>query len=162
MLAAHHLEPALSVAFALASGGSGTPGRTDRSFQATGLQENKSELGRLPAFYYYGEVLQPELSNLLLTTVALSVRPLPGVRLGLVHHFYAQHRAAREHDDIDYPLAPDGRRRALGHGVDLILGLTPAANLSLDLAVGAFLPGAAFPSSARRALAGRFELEYRF
>ena len=61
-------QPALTVGVAFGSGDTDPTGRVDRSFRQTGLHDNEGTWAGVAKFKYYGELLDPELSNLLVLT----------------------------------------------------------------------------------------------
>jgi alginate production protein len=156
-------KPALTLGFAFGSGDPNPGDGTDRSFRQTGLQDNESDFGGATDFKYYGEVLDPELSNLLIFTVGVGIRPSDKVSLDLVYHDYLQQRASTTLRDAGIDAEPSGRRRRLGSAVDLILGLQEIYDrLEVKAVVGHFSPGAAFPDRNGGAWVVRTEVQFRF
>ena len=156
-------KPALTLGFAFGSG-DGNPGDgTDRSFRQTGLQDNESDFGGATDFKYYGEALDPELSNLAIFTAGVGIRPSDKISVDLVYHYYLQHRASTTLRNAGLEAEPSGRSRRLGSGVDLILGLQEIYDcLELKAVVGYFSPGAAFPERNGGAWVVRAEVQFRF
>jgi alginate production protein len=156
-------RPALTLGFAYGSGDRTPDDRYDRSFRQTGLQENEGDFGGSASFQYYGEVLNPELSNLLIFTVGLGIRPTEQFSLDLVYHYYMQDRAARMLRNAGIRAEPSGRSRELGSEVDFIVGLTELLDrVEFKAAVGYFIPGAAFPGRTDGAWAVGIEVQFRF
>jgi hypothetical protein len=67
-------HPALTLGYAVGSGDSESESGTDHAFRQTGLQDNSDFFGGTFRLHYYGELLQPELSNLHVLTAALGFR----------------------------------------------------------------------------------------
>jgi alginate production protein len=157
-------KPALTLGFAFGSGDPTPDDGTDRNFRQTGLQENEADFGGATDFKYYGEVLDPELSNLVILTAGIGIRPSDNFSLDLVYHYYLQHRAAPALRNAGIEAEPSGRSRRLGSGVDLIVGLQEIWDrLDARLAVGYFAPGAAFPgATGGGAWAVSAEVQFRF
>jgi alginate production protein len=157
-------KPALTLGFAFGSGDGNPDDGTDESFRQTGLQANEGDFGGATDFKYYGEVLDPELSNLGILTAGVGIRPSDNVSLDLVYHYYFQHHAAATLRNADIEAEPSGRSRRLGSAVDLILGLQEIwDHLDALVAVGYFSPGAAFPEAAGGgAWVVRAEVQFRF
>jgi alginate production protein len=156
-------KPALTLGFAFGSGDKNPNDRTDRSFRQTGLQENESDFGGATDFKYYGEVLDPELSNMLILTAGVGIRPSDKFSLDLVYHYYLQHRAAATLRDAGIDAEPSGRSRRLGSAVDLVLGLQEIYDaLEVKAVLGYFAPGAAFPERNGGAWVVRAEVQFRF
>ena len=134
------LRPTLVAGYAVATG----PHGGKQGFRQSGLQDNNGKFASVTSFKYYGEVLEPELSNLQVTTLAVSVRPLSAVSVDVVHHTYRQTTASPTLVDTNLRQAPDGVSRSLGQGVDLIVGGRVEDRWSAELILGWFAPGAAF------------------
>jgi alginate production protein len=156
-------KPALTLGFAFGSGDRTPDDRTDGNFRQTGLQDNEGDFGGATDFKYYGEVLDPELSNLVIFTAGIGIRPSDKVSVDLVYHYYLQHRAATILRDTGIEAEPSGRSRHLGSGIDLILGLQEIYDhLELKAVLGYFAPGSAFPERNGGAWVVRTEVQFRF
>lgn len=156
-------KPALTLGFAFGSGDRSPADGTDRSFRQTGLQENESDFGGATDFKYYGEVLDPELSNLAILTAGVGIRPSDKFSVDLVYHYYLQHHAAATIRDAGIAAEPSGRSRRLGSAVDLILGLEEIYDrLEVKAVLGYFSPGSAFPERNGGAWVVRAEVQFRF
>jgi alginate production protein len=156
-------KPALTLGFAFGSGDRTPDDRNDRSFRQTGLQDNEGDFGGATDFKYYGEVLDPELSNLAIFTAGFGIRPSDKVSVDLVYHYYLQPQAAATLRDAGIEAEPSGKSRHLGSGVDLILGLQEIYDrLELKAVLGYFAPGSAFPDRQGGAWVVRTEVQFRF
>lgn len=156
------LKPALFVGFARGSGG--RTGRSDRNFRQTGLQDNEDRITGLANVRYYGELLDPELSNLAIFTAGAGIRPTDASSLEVVWHKYRQVRLSEDSirgSPID--VEPEGDHRKLGHEIDVIGALRLADHLGLEAKLGYFKPGKAFDDDRRdHALFVKTRLVYRF
>ncbi len=157
----HPLEPSVSLGWAFGTGDDKTDGGTDENFRQTGLQDNSSDFNSVTEFKYYGEVFDPELSNLMIATAGLGLKPIEEASIDIVYHFYRQDRAADTIRDSAITADPDGVSNTLGHEVDVILGVE-IGDFAGELIFGVFVPGAAFPSNADNAYFGAIELQYEF
>jgi alginate production protein len=156
-------KPALTLGIAFGSGDRNPDDGTDRSFRQTGLQENEADFGGATEFKYYGEVLDPELSNLAVLTAGIGIRPSDNVSVDLVYHYYLQHRASSTLRNAGLEAEPSGRSRRLGSEVDLILGLQNLFDrLEVRAVLGYFSPGAAFAERNGGAWVARTEVQFRF
>ncbi|HEX2502065.1 MAG TPA: alginate export family protein [Methylomirabilota bacterium] len=156
-------KPALTLGFAFGSGDKNPDDDTDESFRQTGLQDNEGDFGGATDFKYYGEVLDPELSNLGIITAGLGIRPSDKFSVDLVYHYYFQHRAAPTLRNAGIDAEPSGRSRRLGSGIDLVFGLQEIwDHVDARFGVGYFLPGAAFPGSVGGAWVVGVEVQFRF
>lgn len=156
-------RPALTLGFAFGSGDGDPDDGLDRSFRQTGLQENEADFGGAASFQYYGEVLDPELSNLAIFTAGIGVRPSERFSLDLVYHYYLQHRASNALRNAGIHAEPSGRSRRLGGEVDFIVGLVEIFNrVDVKAALGYFVPGAAYPGGTDGAWVVNAEVQFRF
>lgn len=156
------LDPVyFSVGFAYGSGDRQGSDGTDESFRQTGLQRNNGKLGGVTSFRYYGEVLEPELSNLAITTVGIGARLARRTSLDLVFHDYRQARASDELRDTNLDDDPDGEHEHLGRELDLVFGSKALKGHDFEVVLGWFDPGAAFPD-ADDAWVATFQWRWRF
>lgn len=135
-------RPALGAGIAFGSG------RRDSSatsgYRQSGLQDNNGKLGGVTSVRYYGELLDPELANLTVTTLCASVRPFLGGSVSLLLHDYRQDQASTTAPQTELRVQPTGLRRDLGWEVDLVCGYRFARQLTLELVLAHFEPGDAF------------------
>lgn len=83
----------------------------DDSFRQTGLQGD-SEI--------FGELYQPELSNLIVNTIGIEFS-LNYLDIGLFRHDYEQDEAADEMRDVAIDVDTEGSSKSLGSEIDLVL-----------------------------------------
>lgn len=141
-------EPfSFTVGFARASGDRDPSDTTDTSFRQTGLQDDNGRFAGVTSFRYYGEVLDPELSNLSVLTLGAGARITPKTSVDLVYHEYTQVVAAGTLVDTRLDAKPDGVHRDLGRGLDLVFGTRAIPDWDLEIVVGTLRPGAAFPGA---------------
>lgn len=142
------IRPSVTVGYALGSGNKKQPGDVlSEEFRQTGYEDNSDRLGGFSRFRYYGEVLDPELSNLMIYTLGAGLRFGRSVSVEGVYHFYRQHRLD---DELQARLEPElnERSREVGRELDVILGIRNLWNrVSLSYAFGRFEPGAAFTNT---------------
>jgi hypothetical protein len=156
------LEPSLTLAAALGSGDSDPDDGTDRSFRQSGLQGNSAKFNGVTSFDYYGEVFQPELSNMAILTLGGGLRPTKRSSLDLVYHHYRQQELSDELRDVGIEADPSGESRDLGHGIDVILGYKGIENVDLEAVLGGFIPGNAFSEADDNAFFAGAQIEYEF
>jgi alginate production protein len=147
------LQPAVTLGIAMGSGDSDGDDNVDGDFRQTGLQGS---------YFYYGEVLAPELSNLWVGTLGIGLRPFRNASVDLLYHSYRQHRAADEFRDVLIEEDPDGRHRGVGEALDFVVGYWGIERLYVELIVGTFFPGDAFSDSADNAFFGELIISYEF
>jgi alginate production protein len=156
------LRPAVTVGYAFGSGDAERSGRVDRNFRQTGLQDNEDRFHGVTSFKYYGELFDPELSNLMIITGGIGIRPTRRSSIDLVYHYYLQHKASDEIRDTSIDADPTGRSKRLGTEIDLILGYEEIRNVEVKVALGYFIPGKAFGTAADDAFFTGVEIEWNF
>ncbi len=139
--------------------GQGDPDDVDQGFRQTDLQDNAAKLGGVTRVRYYGEVFDPELSNLLVVTAGVGMRPSRDSSLTLLWHNYRQHYPLDEFRETDLNRDPEGVSTDLGSELDLVLGYRIKGKLRLEAVWGVFLPGDAFD---RRDPAARININVRY
>ena len=138
------------------SDGSGGP-----RLRQSGVHDNNGKFSGVTTFRYYGELVRPQLSNLLVTTLGVGLRPVADTSVDLVYHYYRQHHAAAALRGGSLSAVPTGRSADLGHGLDLVIGVSTFANWDIELVLGAFAPGQAFTGNDN-AYFTSFEFSYYF
>ena len=133
------LRPSLTLAHARGSEG----------FRQTGLQENKARIGGVKRWQRYGELLQPELSNLAVSTVGVGVRLADNTSLELVGHRYRQLRAAGSLPGARVSPDPQGTSRDVGRELNLLLAVRESRSVEFTVKASQFKPGAAFAPDRR-------------
>ena len=156
----HPGRPSVTMGFAFGSGDDGQG--TDTAFRQTGLQRNTHRFGGVTKFQYYGEVLDPELSNLGILTVGAGIRPTKRSSVDLFYHRYFQHRAQDGFRDVAIDRVPQGIRRNIGDEIDLVVGIRDIEDVAVEIIGGIFLPGNAFDPAADPAYFGKVEIKVAF
>lgn len=140
--------PAVTAGYATGSGDASLADGVDGNFRQTGYQDNYARLGGVNQVKYYGVLLDPELSNLQVTTLAAAMRPVPDSSVEVLWHRYQQREAlatVRSQNLLDPPARPNGFFTDLGWELDAVLS-SPLIGKSTRLiwATGFFHPGEAF------------------
>lgn len=143
-------RPSLSLAYARGSGGEDSDS-LDRNFRQTGLHENKARLTGVKRLRRYGELLQPDLSNLAIATLGGGIRFFGNSSLELVLHQYRQIVPATTVAGARLAADPQGLQRRLGRELDLVIALREWRWLELTLRLSRFEPGPAFAANRRDA-----------
>lgn len=136
-------QPSLTLAYAMGTGDD--DGGRDGRFRQSGLEGNEARFNGVEDFRYYGEALDPELSNLRVLTAGIGVRPTGNSSIDLVAHRYWQDVLA----DGRLPGAAvrakaNGESGDIGTGIDLIFGYREIEDVALGLRLGWFRPGDSF------------------
>lgn len=145
------ISPSLTVSYAFGSGDDNPDDSRNHEFRQTGLQSNEEKFAGVAKFKYYGETLDPELSNLKILTVGLGFRPVQNVTVDLVYHQYRLHKIAEElrNSALTALMNQDDARpsKDVGSEFDIVIGirrLFGVRRLGMDLRAGWFRPGDAF------------------
>ena len=162
--ASYLLEPvsklSLNLGFAFGTGDDNPNDSVDHRFRQTGIHDNNAKFNGVTSFRYYGELLRPTVSNIMITTLGGGLRPTPHSSIDLVYHYYRQHHAAAELTS-SLLANPSGRSGDLGHELDLIVGVSEIEHWKFELVLGLFVPGQAF-AGEDNAYFGSFELSYDY
>lgn len=149
----------LSVSYAFGSGDSDSD-QLGGTFRQTGLQDNNGKFAGVTSFRYYGELVDPELSNLHVATLGVGARLARRASLDLVGHSYRQDEARPRLVDTELDVGPDGLHTEIGWEVDAIFGWRGRPDLDLEVVAAYFVPGAAFPDVDEAVLA-KVQIRYR-
>lgn len=137
-------RPRLTLGYAFGSGERNAVKQQDTGFRQTGLQDNNDKLLGVDSFRYYGELVDPELSNLHIVTAGLGFRLLRESSIELLYHYYRQAHAAPFLRDVGFKRDPDGRHRSIGQELDVVLGLEDWDPFEIEIIGALFRTGAAF------------------
>jgi hypothetical protein len=144
--------------------GSGDPDPldgTDESFTQTGFNDNNGKWSGVTSFLYYGELVDPQLSNLAIATLGVAADLPAKSSIDLVWHGYRQD-VAQALDSFGKLRAPTlGDSRDIGWEIDLVYGTQHWKNLDIEIVLGWFEPGAAFDDEDPAWLA-RAQLRWRW
>lgn len=151
----------LTGAWAFGTGDSDISDGSDNNFRQTGLQDNNARFGGVTSFRYYGELVDPELSNLHIGTLGIGYRFNESSSLDLVGHYYLQDEPSRRLNDSDLDAKANGADREIGWELDAILGWRPLPAWDFELVYGWFMPGKAFEDASDSSL-GKVQVRYRY
>ena len=146
----HPLRPAVTFGFAFGSGDADSNDSIDRRFRQSGLEDNQGKFNGVTSFKYYGELVDPELSNLLIFTGGLGIRPTRKSSVDLVFHEYLQDQVSAKLKGWAIEAKPAGLSRRLGKEIDLITGYREIRDLDTKLILGYFIPEDAFPQDVQQ------------
>ena len=143
-------EPNFTLGYAYGSGDGNPDDGVNNEFRQTGLESNEDRWAGLAKFKYYGEWLDPQLSNLEIFTVGFGFRPAPTVTVDLVYHWYQLNQLA---DSVAGPVTAVMNQddtqlsKKVGREFDVVIGIRNVLGirrLGIDLRMGWFYPGKAF------------------
>jgi alginate production protein len=141
--------PSVAGGYALATGDTAGGDGVDTRFRQTGLDDNRSRFFGVKRFARYGEVFDPELSNLVVWTAGAGLRPFSRTSIDVVYHRYAQHARRRSLPSNRLGATGTGRSTALGDEVDLVVAVQQWRRVDLSMVAGLFRPGEAIVLPAR-------------
>lgn len=154
---------ALTLGYAVGSGDRQSESGTDRAFRQTGLQGNSDFFGGNFRFQYYGELLQPELSNLHVFTVAVGFRLFENIlsdsSVDFIYHLYRQAESAPMLRNAAIGADPEGESRTIGQEWDLVLSIQDFDPFEFNLIGAIFRAGSAYGELSGN-LAYRLNVEF--
>lgn len=151
----------LTLGYASGSGDRNSSTGVDESFRQTGLQRNNDKAGGATSVRYYGELVDPALTNLSVLTLGVGVELARKTTLEVLWHQYTQHELDDAWDDTNLNQDPSGLSRDLGRELDLVLGSKALSGWEFEFVLGRFEPGRAFPGADDAWLAA-FQLRFGF
>ncbi len=154
------LEPTFSFGFAFGSGDDDPDDGDSNDFRQSGFHNNESSFNGAVDFSYYGEVFDPELSNLLIFTAGVGFNITDNSSFDFIYHYYQQHKSTDSFRDVGIDADPDGVSKSIGNEIDLVLGYEEIWNTELALRLGYFIPGGAFSSDSANAFSALIEFQY--
>jgi len=156
------LRPSITAAFAMGTGDKTSGDSVSNEYRQTGYQDNTDYFGGYRTVQYYGELLDPELSNLIINTFGVGIKPYRNISAEMIYHNYKQ-----DHPDnnlrgnlIDPPARPNGVNADIGSEFDLIFAVVNVwerFNFSWILSV--FNPGQAFAPRLNNATMNKFDIK---
>jgi len=160
------LDPTFTAAYAFGSGEEDgleeQLTETARSFRQSGLHRNRDRYHGVVSFRYYGEVLDPGLTNLEISTLGVGLRPTRGFSVDLIYHGYRQDEPSERFHVLEIDEEPSGLDPDIGSEWNLALGYEPGRRFELRLTAGVFRPGGAFDEDASSAGTVRVQSKFRF
>jgi alginate production protein len=145
------LRPGIMVGYAYGSGDANPNDSKNTEFRQTGLQSNEVKGAGVSKYKYYGETLDPELSNLRILSLGLGFRAAQNVYVDLVAHSYRLNQLATSlrNSELTAEMNQDESRpsKDVGRGVDLVIGLRNLFGIrrfGVDVRLGVFRPASAF------------------
>ncbi|MFQ5543664.1 MAG: alginate export family protein [Nitrospiria bacterium] len=161
----YRFKPAITIGYAFGSGDHTPDNNKDKAFRQTGLQDNSTKFRGKSKVKLYGELFEPELSNLMIGTIGIGIRPIKNGSIDLVYHHYRQVWALQERKndlrDVGIKEDPNGESRDLGDEVDIIFGWKVSDKIKIEALAAYFLPGTAFPDTDNAFLA-KVKARYSF
>ena len=111
----------------------------------------------------FGELYQPEISNMVVQAFGIEWEAYDGVEIALMHYDYEQDTRSDDIRDVTIEVDPTGLSRDLGEEIDLIVTIEAYDNLELTLIAAQFEAGRAYGSNeGETSNFISFEIEYEF
>jgi hypothetical protein len=111
----------------------------------------------------FGELYQPEISNMVVQAFGVEWEAYEGVEIGLMHYDYEQDERSDEIADVTIEVDPTGLSSDLGKEIDLIVTIEAYDSLELILIAGRFEAGKAYGvNDGETSNFISFEIEYEF
>jgi alginate production protein len=155
-------RPTIVLAWAYGEGDRDKDEHTEGGFHQSGLQDNSNKLAGVTSVEYYGELFEPELSNMKILTLGVGFRLHHRTSLELLHYRYRQHHVSSRIRDASLDMYPNGVSGDLGSEWDLVLGCREFADLEIQALVGWFRPGNAFSADHEQAYLSQLLLRHDF
>ena len=146
--------------YAYGSGDGNPADGVDRRFRQSGIQENRYQYGGVSRFKYYGESLNPELSNLGVATAAVGFKPGTLSSIDVVAHHYELAHPGGGLIASRLNRQPNGTSRNAGNALDLVVGYRDRTAVEFEFFGGWFMPGPAFGPYRGDNVYGMFKLKY--
>ena len=127
------------------------------SFRQSGLHSNEAD------YLYYGELYQPELSNIQINSLGISLETIDNLDIALLMHNYQQDELDTSMRDVAIDLDTNGLNRDLGSEIDLIAAYEVLDGLELEFIAAVFEAGDAYgANSGRKSRYWSIDLNYQF
>lgn len=156
------LTPAITARYALGSGDRPGTDDADTRFRQTGLEDNTARFHGLKRFAQYGEVFDPELSNVSVLTFGIGAKPFSRTGIDVVYHRYEQRERRRSLMSNRLDATGTGNSLDLGAEIDLIVAVQQIRRVDFSLVVGAYRPGAGIASPTRAVWYWKPEVRFFF
>ncbi|NOT13765.1 MAG: alginate export family protein [Methylococcaceae bacterium] len=157
------LKPSITLGYAYGSGDKNSNDDVDTAFRQSGFQDNEDKFNGVTRLQYYGEILNPRLSNLMIFTSGIGIRPSQRSSVDVVYHYISQVYASDRISGDDLNTNPTGLNSDIGSELDLVAGYQEIKNINTKFVLGYFWPGRAFPETASDgAFLAKLQARYSF
>ncbi|HSH00284.1 MAG TPA: alginate export family protein [candidate division Zixibacteria bacterium] len=160
------LTPTITLSYAVGSGDKTGGDGEDNNFRQTDYEDNVARLGGGATVSYYGELFDPELSNMKILTLAAAIYPWPEWSVEALYHTYRQRELDNDlagSDLLDPTGLPNGASDELGWEVDFVAGSPKIGDrVRLKWTLAIFSPGAAFAPFIETAVLNRVNVDVPF
>ncbi len=130
-------------------------------YNQPGIASNKKRVLGTSRYRYYGEALNPKLSNLHIVTLTAGYPLSPFFWFESAYHYYRQDRALPYIDASSPGLTPNGQSDEIGQGLDFVFGGVLRKNQQAQFIVSGFWGGKAFDGVTSKKTIYRALINYR-
>ncbi len=156
-------KPSIIASYAFGSGDNNPGDNIDEGFRQSGLEGNSDSINGVSKVNYYGELFNPELSNLMVLTTGIAMRPIKKASIQFLYHEYIQHHASPNIRDSSIHADPDGLSNRLGSEVDFVLALKNIKRFDFTATLGMFVPDkGAFEEAETIAFLAKMRTRFNF
>lgn len=156
-----HTAQGFSLGFNYAAANGDSNGNSLSQYNQPSIASNKKRVLGTTRYRYYGEALNPKLSNLHILTLTAGYPLSPFFWFESAYHHYRQDRALPYIEASSPSLAPNGRSSDIGQGLDFIFGGIVQKNQWAQLIISGFWGGKAFDGVALEKTIYRVLIDYR-
>lgn len=157
------LDSTITLGYAIGSGELDEDGSLQYAYRQTGIGDNSDFFGDVNYISYYGELLVPELSNLRILTLGISIPLDTQTGLDIVYHKYDQYERVDFIQGVDLNIDPGGTNTDIGQEIDITLGIRGSKNWEIELVGSIFKAGNAYEEDSGKIFSGlSFQYNYNF
>ncbi len=157
-------NPSITIAYAFATGDDPSTPLVNERFRQTAYQDNVASFNGQSSLYYYGTLLDPELSNLRILTIGFGIYPVENISFDIVYHNYKQDfpdDRIKGSNLFGPPAYPNGFSDDIGSGIDFITAFPLLFDIvEPTLVFSTFTPGDAFGAGQETATYTKLNLSF--
>jgi alginate production protein len=125
------------------------------------ISNNKSSIIGTTRYRYYGELADPQLSNLKIISLFAGSKIFSNNWIEVAYHYYQQNEADTNFESSRFLVKPNGESADIGTEFDVILGGKYDNKSELQLVFSSFTAGDAFEGVAIEKEAYRAHIDYK-
>ena len=154
--------PGYGLGFSYAYGqGDNGKGSSQDLFLQPRTSNNKGYMFGATRYRYYGEMLDPQLSNIQILSLYAGIAIYGNVHLEFNYHKYAQNTASTQLRSSNLFIQPNGLDTDIGQGFDVILGGKFENGQEVQLVISGFYGGDAFSNISTKKDGYRAVIDYK-
>jgi alginate production protein len=153
--------PSFTASYAIGSGDRTPDDGVDNLYRQTGLEDNETRYSGVKRIQTFGELLDPELSNLRVLSLGLGWR-WSAASFDAVHHVYMQDVPRTRATSSNLSLRPTGQYGVFGHEVDTVLTVRLRHGVDVTIVSGFYVPTPAQSGPYRPAFFWKPQVQFYF